>query len=52
MRWPWRRHPDRESEQAIRDAERKLRHAKQDWDKVNEAHDRLANWIESALHDH
>lgn len=53
MRWPWRwkRHrADSEAAQrAARDAERRLREARQDWPQVREAHDDLVEWIETAL---
>lgn len=61
MRWRfWRRDStarfnggiNGEAVKAKLEAQRKLREARRDWPKVKEAHDQLAEWIETALRGH
>lgn len=55
MKWPWNKHRNGEAaraREARREAERKLREARADWPVVREAHDQLAEWIETALRGH
>jgi hypothetical protein len=51
MRWRfWRRERNGEAARAAKaDAERRLRQARRDWPEVRETHDRLAEWIDTAL---